>query len=162
MDAFNSRLNMGLMNRPCYSVSYVADLFIFHSFITFFFAFIYIIDATLLITLVTFGLKFAYRVHTQPWLLNNLNHWSRIYFTTSTVQQKFSPKLEIFSTLFLFSWLCYNILIKLNQSLSVGTEFQPPSITISTWHSHKYWITLNYSFKVYVRVATATHSGCYI
>ena len=59
------------------------------------------IDATtMLITLIAFGLKFAYGVHTQPWLLNNLNHWSKIYFITGTIQQKVSPKLEIFSTFF--------------------------------------------------------------
>ena len=74
--------------------------FLHHHFFCFF---LYIIVAALLIALVAFGLKFAYGVHTQPWLLSNLNHWSRIYFITGTVQQKFSPKLEIFSTLFYFS-----------------------------------------------------------
>ena len=73
--------------------------FLNHFFLLLFFQ--QIIDAALLITLVAFGLKSAYEVYTQPWLLNNLNHWSKIYFITSTVQQKFSPKLEIFSTLFL-------------------------------------------------------------
>ena len=67
----------------------------------FFFAFFLIIIAALLVARVAFGLKFAYGVHTQPWLLSNLNQWSRIYFITGTAQQKISPKLEIFSTRFL-------------------------------------------------------------
>ena len=66
----------------------------------FFFSLFFIIAAALLVARVAFGLKFAYGVHTQPWLLSNLNHLSRIYFITGTIQQKFSPKLEIFSTLF--------------------------------------------------------------
>ena len=73
----------------------------FWLFFFFFFLFLLIlIAAALLVARVTFRLKFAYGVHTQSWLLSNLNNLSRIYFITGTVQEKFSSKLEIFSTLF--------------------------------------------------------------
>ena len=88
---------MGLKNRPGYSISHTEDLFL---------CFFSAIDATaMLITLVAFGLKSAYGVHSQLWLLSNLSHWTKIYFITSTVQQNFFPKLEIFSTPFSFSFL---------------------------------------------------------
>ena len=75
-----------------------------------------------------------------------------LFYNKHSSTKIFPQTWDIFYSFF---WLCYNILIKFNQSLSVGTEFQPLSITISTWHSHKYWITLNLSslgFQIHTQI----------
>ena len=68
IDIFNSRLNMRIMNRHSYSISYTED------FLSLNFLFCY--ATTKLMALVAFGLKSAYRVHAQPYLLSNLSYWS--------------------------------------------------------------------------------------
>ena len=114
---FDSRLNMGLMNRPSYSMPLDKGPMKKNSF----FYKRYIYATTLLITLAAFLHISTYGVHTQIWLIGNLSHWSKVllyqYHSHSTC---FSLQNLRF---FLFFWFCSSILIQLNHGLSVGTEF---------------------------------------
>ena len=132
VDIFSSRLNMWLMNRLDYFHILNRGL----SLKGFFFS----VATTMLIVLAAFGLKSAYRLHTQPWLLNNLSHKSSNHLTTSTHILFFSffflffpPNLEIF-----LPFLCSLVLLQHSHrtysKLMYNEKIQPLSMNCSTWY----------------------------